>query len=118
MDWFRKPTTPTRAKIKLVQDNYSTHSYGAFFYEHLPLDTARDLRHRSNFHYTSAPWLNMVEIGAPALPASAWTAARTQQRLEEEALTASQPAAATESELPPRSSTKNRYEELTKMSQN
>ena len=41
---------PDAPKIKLVQDNYATYTYGAF-YEHLPVETARDLRHTLEFHY-------------------------------------------------------------------
>ena len=51
LDWLVQTHYPDAAKIKLVQDNYATHAYGAF-YEHLPLDTARQLRHTLEFHYT------------------------------------------------------------------
>ncbi|GAA3991999.1 transposase [Hymenobacter antarcticus] len=51
-----------------MQDNYSTHTYGAF-YEHLPVKTARNLRHRLEFYYTPkhGSWLNMAEIEFAAL---------------------------------------------------
>ena len=51
-----------------MQDNYSTHRYGAF-YEHLPFDTVRALRHTLEFHYTPkhGSWLNMAEIEFSAL---------------------------------------------------
>ena len=63
MDWLVQTHYPDAAKTQLVQDNYSTHTYGAF-YEHLPLDTARALRHQLEFHYTPkhGSWLNMAEI--------------------------------------------------------
>ena len=66
MDWLVQTLYP--AKIQLVQDNYSTHTYGAF-YEHLPVETVRDLRHRLEFHYTPkhGSWLNMAEIEFAAL---------------------------------------------------
>ena len=59
---------PDAAKIKLVQDNYSTHSDGAF-YEHLPVETVRKLRQQVEFHYTPkhGSWLNMAEIEFAAL---------------------------------------------------
>lgn len=66
--WLVQAHYPDAAKIQLVQDNYSTHCYGAF-YEHLPLDTARRLRHTLEFHYTPkhGSWLNMAEIEFAAL---------------------------------------------------
>lgn len=50
-------------KIKLVQDNYATHSYGAF-YENLPFEDARKLKSQVEFHFTPkhGSWLNMAEI--------------------------------------------------------
>jgi hypothetical protein len=68
MDWLVQTHYPEAAKIKLVQDNYSTHTYGAF-YEHLPVETARDLRQRLEFHFTPkhGSWLNMAEIEFAAL---------------------------------------------------
>jgi DDE superfamily endonuclease len=51
MDWLVQTYYPEAAQIKRVQDNYSTHTYGAF-YEHLPVETARQLRHTLEFHYT------------------------------------------------------------------
>ena len=88
MDWLVQTHYPDAPKIKLVQDNYATHSYGAF-YEHLPLDTARDLRHRLEFHFTPkhGSWLNMAEIEFSALFRQCLDRRiGTQQRLEEEAL--------------------------------
>jgi len=63
MDWLVQTHYPDAAKIKLVQDNYATHTYGAF-YEHLPVETARQLRHTLEFHYTPkhGSWLNRTEI--------------------------------------------------------
>jgi hypothetical protein len=68
MDWLVQTHYPDAAKIKLVQDNYATHTYGAF-YEHLPVETARHLRHTLEFHYTPkhGSWLNMAEIEFAAL---------------------------------------------------
>ena len=43
MAWLGQTHYSDAPKIQLVQDNYSTHTYGAF-YEHLPVETARDLR--------------------------------------------------------------------------
>ena len=59
---------PEAKKIKLVQDNYSTHTYGAL-YEHLPVETARTLRQKIEFHFTPkhGSWLNMAEIEFSAL---------------------------------------------------
>ena len=88
MDWLVQTHYPDAPKIKLIQDNYATHSYGAF-YEHLPLDTARDLRHRLEFHFTPkhGSWLNMAEIEFSALSRQCLDRRiGTQQRLEEEAL--------------------------------
>ena len=63
MDWLVQTHYPDTQKIKLVQDNYSTHCYGAF-YENLPVETARHLRHTLEFHYTPkhGSWLNIAEI--------------------------------------------------------
>ena len=79
---------PDAPKIKLVQDNYSTHSYGAF-HEHLPVETARNLRHILEFHYTPkhGSWLNMAEIEFAALSRQCLDQRiGTQERLEAEAL--------------------------------
>jgi hypothetical protein len=68
MQWLVKEHYPEVNKIKLVQDNYSTHSYGAF-YENLPFEDARQLKNKLEFHYTPkhASWLNMAEIEFSAL---------------------------------------------------
>jgi len=68
MDWLVQTHYPDAPKIKLGQDNYSTHCYGAFC-EHLPVETARSLRHTLGFHYTPkhGSWLNMAEIEFAAL---------------------------------------------------
>ncbi len=79
---------PDAQKIKLVQDNYSTHTYGAF-YEHLPVETARQLRHTLEFHYTPkhGSWLNMAEIEFAAFSRQCLDQRiGTQERLEQEAL--------------------------------
>jgi DDE superfamily endonuclease len=59
---------PNVEKIKLVQDNYGTHSYGAF-YENLPVEAARQLKNKIEFHFTPkhASWLNMAEMEFSAL---------------------------------------------------
>ena len=51
-----------------MQDNYCAPTYGVF-YEHLPVETARDLRHRFAFHCTPerGSWLNVAEIELAAL---------------------------------------------------
>ena len=124
MDWLVQTHYPDAAKIKLVQDNYATHSYGAF-YEHLPLDTARDLRHTIEFHYTPkhGSWLNMAEIEFSALSRQCLDRRiGSQQRLEEEALIwqANRNAAATKvnwsfTTEKARDTLKNRYAELSKI---
>jgi hypothetical protein len=54
---------PDAARIRLVQDNLSTHTPGAL-YEAFPAAEARRILRRLEFHYTPkhASWLNMVEI--------------------------------------------------------
>ena len=66
--WLVREHYPQAATDQLVQDNYSTHRYG-IFYEHLPLDTARALRHALEFYYTPkhGSWLSMAEIEFSAL---------------------------------------------------
>jgi DDE superfamily endonuclease len=68
MYWLSHEHYSTIDKIKLVQDNYSVHSYGAF-YENLPVEEARKLRKKLEFHFTPkhASWLNMAEIEFSAL---------------------------------------------------
>jgi hypothetical protein len=63
MQWLVKQHYSDATKIKLVQDNFSTHSYGAF-YENLPFEEARKLKNKIEFHFTPkhASWLNMAEI--------------------------------------------------------
>jgi len=59
---------PEARKIRLVQDNLSTHTINAF-YEHLPAAEAFALAQRFEFHYTpkSASWLNLIECEFSAL---------------------------------------------------
>ncbi len=59
---------PQANKIRVVQDNLSTHDTGAF-YENLPADQALALADRFEFFFTpkSASWLNMIEIEFSAL---------------------------------------------------
>jgi hypothetical protein len=59
---------PQAQRIRLVQDNLSTHS-PASFYAHLPAAQAFALMERWEWNYTPprASWLNMVEIELSAL---------------------------------------------------
>lgn len=59
---------PEAKKIKVVLDNLSTHTYGAF-YQNLPAEEAALLAERIDFVYTpkKASWLNMIEIEFSAL---------------------------------------------------
>jgi transposase len=54
---------PQAERIRVVQDNLSTHTPGAL-YEAFPAAEARRILRRLEFHYTPkhASWLNMVEI--------------------------------------------------------
>jgi len=54
---------PKAKKIKLVMDNYGTHTASAF-YEVFPPEEARQLRNKFEFIYTPkhGSWLNMAEI--------------------------------------------------------
>ncbi|HZZ23196.1 MAG TPA: IS630 family transposase [Roseiarcus sp.] len=54
---------PGAERIRVVLDNLSTHSVGAF-YQTFPADEARRVLRRLEFHYVPkhASWLNMVEI--------------------------------------------------------
>jgi transposase len=54
---------PDAKRIRVVQDNLSTHTPGAL-YEAFPAAEARRILRRLEFHYTPkhASWLNMVEI--------------------------------------------------------
>jgi hypothetical protein len=59
---------PEAEKIRVVQDNLSTHSTSSF-YERFAADEAFRLAQRFDFHHTpkSASWLNMIEIEFSAL---------------------------------------------------
>ena len=59
-------------QIDVVQDNLNTHKYGSF-YEHLPLERARQLSRKRVFQYTlkHGSWLKMAEIEFSA-PARQW----------------------------------------------
>lgn len=115
------PDVPT---IQLVQDNYSTHTYGAF-YEHLPVERARQLRHQLDFHFTPkhGSWLNMAEIEFSALSRQCLDRRiGSAHQLEEEALIwqARRNAAATKvnwsfTTEKARDTLKNRYADLTKV---
>ena len=114
------PDVPT---TQLVQDNYSTHTYGAF-YEHLPVERARQLRHQLEFHFPPkhGSWLNMAEIEFSALSRQCLDRRLgSAQQLEEEALIwqAHRNAAATKvnwsfTTEKARDTLKNRYSDLTK----
>ena len=67
MHWLANEHYPNQ-QIKLLQDNYGSHSYGAF-YENLPFEQARQLKNKIEFHFTPkhASWLNMAEIEFSAL---------------------------------------------------
>ena len=90
----------------------------------MPVETARDLRHRLEFHYTPkhGSWLNMAEIEFSALSRQCLDRRiGTQQRLEQEALVweANRNAAATKVNWSfttenARDKLKNRYAELPK----
>ncbi len=125
MDWVVQTHYPEAPKIKRVPDTYSPHRYGAF-YENLPVETARTLRHQLEFHYTPehGSWLNMAEI-AFAAPARQCLDRRigSPQRLEEEVRIweANRNAAASKVNWSftterARDKLKNRYAELTKVS--
>lgn len=124
MDWLVQTHYPDAPKIKLVQDNYSTHTYGAF-YEHLPVETARTLRQRLEFHYTPkhGSWLNMAEIEFAALSRQCLDRRiGCPQQLEQEALAwqANRNEAATKinwsfTTEKAREKLKNRYAELPKI---
>ena len=62
MHWSANEVYPGQ-QLKVVQDNYGSHSYGAF-YENLPVETARKLKNQVEFHFTPkhAFWLNIAEI--------------------------------------------------------
>ena len=107
-----------------MQDHYATHRYGAF-YEHLPVETARDLRHTLEFHYTPkhGSWRNRAEIEFAALSRQCLDRRiGTQERLEAEALAweATRNAAAVKVNWSfttenARDKLKNRYAQLTKV---
>jgi len=88
MKWLIQTHYPDAGKIKLVQDNYSTHTYGAF-YEHLPFEEARMLKKKLEFHYTPkhASWLNIAEMEFSALSRQCLDRRiATMEKLETEAL--------------------------------
>ena len=51
MDWVVATHYLDVPPSKLVKNNYSPHTYEAF-YEHLPVEKARHLRHQLAFHLT------------------------------------------------------------------
>ena len=65
---FVKEHYPKNQKIKVVQDNHNTHSYGSF-YENLPNEQARQLKNKLEFHFTPkhGSWLNIAEMEFSAL---------------------------------------------------
>ena len=77
---------PKAVKIRLVQDNLSTHNASSF-YEHLAAGEAFELAKRFEFYYTpkAASWLNMIEIEFSALVKQCLgRRIATQQKLSEE----------------------------------
>jgi len=60
--------SPNIASIRLVQDNFNTHTSGAF-YEALPPQEAFELAQKVESHYTprTGSWLNMAAIEVSAL---------------------------------------------------
>lgn len=88
MQWMVKEHYPNAGKIKLVQDNFGTHSYGAF-YENLPFEDARQLKNKLEFHFTPkhGSWLNMAEMEFSSLSRQCLDRRiASQQILESEAL--------------------------------
>ena len=76
MDWLVQTHYPDAAKIKLVQDNYATHTYGAF-YEHLPVErpVSCDTRSNSTTPPGTAPGSIGPKLNSPPSLASASTSA-------------------------------------------
>ena len=77
---------PNAKKIRIVQDNLSTHSTN-MFYAHLKPETAFRLAQRFEMHYTPAKssWLNMAEIELSALARQCLSRRiGTQEKLESE----------------------------------
>lgn len=68
MKWLVEAHYSEVPKIKIVQDNYNTHSYGSF-YENLPFEDARRLKNKLEFHFTPkhGSWLNIAEMEFSAL---------------------------------------------------
>lgn len=68
MQWISQQHYPEAQQIKLVQDNFSTHSYGSF-YENMPFEEARKLKNKIQFHFTPkhGSWLNIAEMEFSAL---------------------------------------------------
>ena len=88
MDWVVAAHSLDVPISKLVRDNYSTRTYGAF-YEQLPVERARQLRHQLAFQFPPkhGSWLNRTEIEFPAFSRQCldWRLGSARQR-EEEAL--------------------------------
>jgi len=79
---------PNAKKIRLVQDNLSTHNLSAF-YENLPPAEAFALAQRFDFYYTPkcGSWLNMIEIEFSAVARECLhRPIPTQEKLEREVL--------------------------------
>ena len=88
MQWIVKEHYLNVTKIKLVQDNFGTHSYGAF-YENLPFEEARKLKNKLEFHFTPkhGSWLNMAEMEFSSLSRQCLDRRiESQEKLESEAL--------------------------------
>jgi len=124
IQWVVTTHYPTVTKIQLVQDNLLTHSYGAF-YENLPLETARQLKKKVEFHFTPkhASWLNMAEMEFSVLSRQCLDRRiASQSALESEALMWEQNRNQKSVKVnwsftteKARETLKNRYEEVTKI---
>jgi len=68
LDYLVNELFPNAKKIRLVQDNLNTHTFGAL-YEAFPPEKARSIAEKLEFHYTPkhGSWLNIAEIELSAL---------------------------------------------------
>jgi hypothetical protein len=87
-DWLTTTHYPDTPKLRIIQDNLNTHTYGSF-YEHLPAPRAHQLKNQLDFHFTPkhGSWLNMAEIELSVLVRQCLDRRiPAQQELEREAL--------------------------------
>jgi hypothetical protein len=68
LDYLVNELFPNAPKIRLVQDNLNTHTFGSL-YETFEPTKARSIAERLEFHYTPkhGSWLNIAEIELSAL---------------------------------------------------